>query len=231
MTYGCIRIIANVLFRQCPSNAVVGLDCSGCESWVNKMIMINRLLSCIALVCFLSACATTGNDGGAKKVSYEDQLSSLDEQVGRMLETGAHDEAMAALKEFARHNPERKDPWLRAAKIDFERKNYAEAIVAAEEVLQRDASDRTAKSIRVVSGLRIATQSLEDLRDDIELKGGAKADAVTLAKAMRETLGEDVLVPEREKRRAAPRPAPRPKAANPPPPPAAGSGNPFGALK
>ena len=74
-------------------------------------------------------------------------------------------------------------------------RNYGEAIVAADEVLQRDPADRVAKSVRAVSGLRVATESIADLRNDEDMKGSARADAVSLAKVMRETLGEDVLVP------------------------------------
>lgn len=200
---------------------------------VSKMFKISRLYSCFPIFLLLSACA--GNPVSLDADGYQKELLSLDERVGKLLSSEFHDEAMTALQDFAKRYPERKDPWLQLAKIHFERKSYAEAIVAAEEVLQRDALDRTAKSIRVVSGLRIATQSLQELRDDIELKDGAKADATSLAKVMRETLGEDVLVPENEKRRSASRPArsaPQPRKAPAPAPakPATG-GNPFGALK
>ena len=40
-----------------------------------------------------------------------------------------------------------------------------------------------------------------DLRGDVELKGDARSDAVGLAKVMRETLGEEVLVPPEESRK------------------------------
>jgi hypothetical protein len=64
--------------------------------------------------------------------------------------------------------------------------------------LQRDSTDRSAKSIHAVAGLRVAAQSLADLRNDVELKGNARSDAASLAKVMRETLGEEVLVPPGE---------------------------------
>ena len=94
-----------------------------------------------------------------------------------------------------RPDPERKEPWARKARVQFDAGNYAQAITSAEEVLQRDPADRTAKSIRAVAGLRVATQSLNELRSDVELKGNARTDAIGLVKVMRETLGESVLVP------------------------------------
>lgn len=152
-----------------------------------------------------------------------------------MLEKGNREEAVKILDDLAKKNPGRKDPWVRLAKIHFDGENYAQAIVAAEEALQRDSADRTAKSIRAVGGLRVAAQSLADLRGDVELKGDARSDAVGLAKVMRETLGEDVLVPPEEKKKK-PMPVVRPKPVAPgqasaAQKPQAASGNPFGALK
>ncbi|MBT0963775.1 tetratricopeptide repeat protein [Denitromonas sp. IR12] len=105
------------------------------------------------------------------------------------------DEAVGVLTRLAEENPAQKAPWVRLARIHFDAENYGGAIVAADEALQRDSTDRTAKGLRAVSGLRVATESLAELRDDVNLKGSARADAVSLAKVLRETLGEEVLVP------------------------------------
>ena len=67
--------------------------------------------------------------------------------------------------------------------------------MAAEEALQRDGSDRQAKSILAVSGLRVARRSLQELRADSALAGDVKTDAQVLAKMLRDTLGEQVLFP------------------------------------
>ena len=84
---------------------------------------------------------------------------------------------------------------MRLARLHFEGGNYGEAITAADEVLQRDPADLSAKSIRAVSGLRVATRSLEDIQQDQTLAGAARPDARRLAMLLRATLGEDVLVP------------------------------------
>jgi hypothetical protein len=61
--------------------------------------------------------------------------------------------------------------------------------------LQRDQTDRQAKSVLAVAGLRVATQSLGELRQDASLAGDAKSDAQALAKQLRDTLGEASLFP------------------------------------
>lgn len=193
----------------------------------------------IAAAIVLSGCASKNTAMSQEEFSMAMAQSSA--TADTLLEKGNREEAVKVLGDLAKKNPGRKDPWVRMAKIHFDGENYAQAIVAAEEALQRDSADRTAKSIRAVGGLRVAAQSLADLRGDVELKGDARSDALGLAKVMRETLGEDILVPlEDKKKKSVPpvvRPKPAPVGGQPVPaqPPAAkqpaSSGNPFGALK
>lgn len=152
-------------------------------------------VSLISLCLFLSGCATTG---GGSKQDFSILMEQSDLKVDGLLAKGNQEEAIVVLAEVAKKNPTRKEPWLRMAKTYFDAENYGQAIVASDEVLQRDSTDRTAKSILAVSGLRVATRSLAELRANAELKGSARSDAASLAKALRETLGEDVLVPSAE---------------------------------
>lgn len=155
------------------------------------------LVSFLAIsITVLGGCAS--NKVAMTKEEFVQAMSQSNAQVDALLEKGESDEAVIVLADLAKLNPDRKEPWGRMAKIQFDSGNYAQAIVSAEEVLQRDDTDRTAKSIRAVAGLRVASQSLADLRNDVELKGNARADAASLAAVMRETLGEDVLVPPAE---------------------------------
>lgn len=201
----------------------------------------------ITMAIALSGCASKNTTMSQEEFSTAMAQSSA--TADTLLEKGNREEAIRILGDLAKKNPGRKDPWVRMAKIHFDGENYAQAIVAAEEALQRDSADRTAKSIRAVGGLRVAAQSLTDLRGDVELKGDARSDAVGLAKVMRDTLGEDVLVPlDDKKKKPAPsviRPKPaaltgQPSSAPPAATKAQGSaqassgsqsGNPFGALK
>lgn len=142
----------------------------------------------------LQGCATTAS----APLTQEDFSALIDKtgvQADGLAQGGKLDEAVGLLSKMAQENPARKEPWLKMAKIYFDAADYGNAIVSADEVLQRDKSDQTAKGIRAVSGLRVATQALGDLRGDSNLKGSARSDAISLVKTLRETLGEDVLVP------------------------------------
>ena len=152
------------------------------------------LVFCTTVV--ISGCASNKVSMSQEEFSAAMAQSSM--SVDTLLEKGNQEEAVKILGDLAKKNPGRKEPWIRMAKVHFDAENYAQAIVAAEEALQRDGTDRSAKSIRAVAGLRVAAQSLTDLRGDVELKGDARSDAVGLAKVMRDTLGEDVLVPPGE---------------------------------
>ncbi|MCA8008606.1 tetratricopeptide repeat protein [Burkholderia cenocepacia] len=155
---------------------------------------------------------------------------------------GDQDKALGLYQQLAKSDPTREEPWSRIAQIQFAQNHYGQAIVAAQEALQRDATDRQAKSVLAVAGLRIATQSLGELRQDASLAGDAKSDAQALAKQLRDTLGESALFPP-ETKIAKPRPprrvvhrakaAAEAAASAAPTPPAAqkGSADPFGALR
>jgi tetratricopeptide (TPR) repeat protein len=145
---------------------------------------------------FFAGCATTPTASSDEQ--FSELMMQTEIRVSESIENGNKDDAVRIVSELVAANPGRKEPWIRIAKIHFDATDYAEAIVAADEALEIDSSDRTAKSIRAVSGLRVAAQSLADLRNDAELKGNARADAAGLAMTMRDILGEDVLVPPAE---------------------------------
>ena len=63
------------------------------------------------------------------------------------------------------------------------------------EALQRDPNDKLGNSIVAVSGLRLSTKALADLSQQNNLNGSLRSEAKDLAKLLRASLGEDVLVP------------------------------------
>ncbi|AXA78189.1 hypothetical protein CE206_17865 [Achromobacter xylosoxidans] len=155
----------------------------------------------------MAGCATT--DKPQTDAEYKQSIT----QATETLANKGGDEAVAQFQEIAQRNPSRGEPWSYIAKIRFDEQKYGEAIVAADEALNRDSNDFTAKTVRAVGGLRVAMQSLADLRADALLAGNARSDAVALAAAMRETLGQDVLFPEGRKppRGGGTRPPPKPR--------------------
>ena len=76
----------------------------------------------------------------------------------------------------------------------FDSTDYGEAIVNALEALERDPDDTLANSIVAVSGLRVTSKALADLSQKNNLSGNVRTEAQELAKLLRTSLNEEVLV-------------------------------------
>ncbi|AXV83769.1 hypothetical protein [Ralstonia solanacearum] len=216
-----------------------------------NFLLTSRVLRSLAVLAssavLITGCATTS--GPQSDEAFAKSMSEAEATA----KGGQQDKAIDLYQQIAKANPTRDEPWVRIAQIQFGSEKYPQAILAAEEALQRDNSDRQAKSILAVSGLRVARRSLQELRADSALAGDVRTDAQVLAKMLRDTLGEQALFPADQQpakaqprrprvvKRAAPvtteaanhgagAPAPTAPAA-----PAAGNGggsaDPFGALR
>ncbi|MEX3844702.1 tetratricopeptide repeat protein [Paraburkholderia sp. BR10882] len=167
--------------------------------------MINRVisrLSGVVLACgVIAGCATQDHNLAASPDAFNKALADADTAA----KGGDQDRAIALYQKLAAADPTREEPWSRIAQIQFQQQHYGQAIVAAQEALQRDQTDRAAKSVLAVAGLRVATQSLGELRQDASLQGDAKSDAQALAKQLRDTLGEDSLFPPEQADKPAPK--------------------------
>jgi len=166
-------------------------------------------LPCVAVtgLLLLSACATDGVSVRSEKP----QAATLDRAIAdanAALAAGQSDKAQTILKSAATSYPADKTPWLQMAQMKFDRASYGEAIMNALEALQRDPNDKLGNSIVAVSGLRLSTKALADLSQQNNLNGSLRSEAQDLAKLLRTSLGEDVLVPGVNTRKAAPAPAP-----------------------
>jgi tetratricopeptide (TPR) repeat protein len=150
----------------------------------------------------MAGCATQGNNTASTPEAFDKALADADAASAK---GDDQDHAIALYQQLAQQNPTREEPWSRIAQIQFTQGHYGQAIVAAQEALQRDQSDRRAKSVLAVAGLRVATQSLGELRQDASLAGDAKSDAQTLAKQLRDTLGEATLFPPEVDAKPAPK--------------------------
>jgi tetratricopeptide (TPR) repeat protein len=151
-----------------------------------------KFASAVAACAVVAGCATQDNTAAAVPETFNKNLAAAD----AVWKGGDNDRAIPLYQQLAKDDPTREEPWSRIAQIQFAQNHYGQAIVAAQEALQRDQTDRQAKSVLVVSGLRVATQSLGELRQDEGLTGDATADAQSLAKQLRDTLGEATLFPE-----------------------------------
>lgn len=153
-----------------------------------------HLLPCVACALLLSACATDGStlrSDGQPKLTLDRALADADSAIA----AGQTDKAQTILKNASATYPADKTPWLHLAQIKFDRASYGEAIMNALEALQRDPNDKLGNSIVAVSGLRLSTRALADLSQQNNLNGSLRSEAKDLAKLLRTSLGEDVLVP------------------------------------
>jgi hypothetical protein len=140
----------------------------------------------------LSACSST-KEPPAGKVRIG--LPQLMAQGAAAENSGLKVAALRRYEESAQLYPASKLPWLRIAHVQFHSENYGEAIVAAQQVVARDDSDKVARSILSVSGLRVAAKAVADLSKNRALVGSVRTEAQELAIVLRESLRENVLVP------------------------------------
>lgn len=186
--------------------------------------------------------ATVGKDTATKMITAKAgdnvAMNSAIAKADIAYKSNQSDKATALLKEAASAYPQDKMPWLRMAQAQFDSGNYSEAIINAQEVLIREPKDQVAKSIVVVSGLRLATKALGDLRSQNEISGTLRTEAEDLAKILRENLGETALVAGQHKQTNRKKIDTHKEVKHAPAQPAKSaavkgtdSGNPFGALK
>jgi predicted Zn-dependent protease len=181
-------------------------------------------LTCIAL---LSACASTAptEASHAATKSAATMATAMAEADAAVL-AGQNDKAYTILKKAGGTFPTDKTPWVRMAQMHFDSTNYGEAIVDALEALERDPDDTLANSIVAVSGLRVTSKALADLSQKNNLTGNVRTEAQDLAKLLRTSLNEDVLVPNNRPVATHVRETARKAATH-----ATASSDPFGTLK
>ena len=194
-------------------------------------MIYQRVIPAIVCAVLISACATDGSSGsGAKGQTLAAAMSQADSAVM----AGQNDKAFAILKNASSTFPTEKTPWLRMAQMRFDTSNYGDAILNAQEALQRDPDDTLANSILAVSGLRVSSKALADLSQKNNLTGSVRNEAQDLARLLRDALGEKDLVPSATTHAIAAGKGAARHTASPSPSPArqsAASSDPFGALK
>jgi hypothetical protein len=206
-----------------------------------KKVWFNRLLMVASVVLFSACAVVPPASGPGSKPAVE--LTVLMDQAAAAEKAGSKEAALRQYEEAAKLYPTSKLPWLKIAQIQFDSANYGQSIIAAQQVIARDEQDKVANSILSVSGLRVSTKALADLSRQNELTGSVRNEAQDLAKVLRESLGEKVLVPAPvvvetpRKLRPAVRPAKVRASPNADikgsaaPAAASGGGSPFGGLK
>ncbi|MDZ5635490.1 tetratricopeptide repeat protein [Janthinobacterium sp. GMG1] len=150
-------------------------------------------IACLASALLLVACATP--DQPAPKKPAAPTLAQVMNDADAAARAGQYERAMTLLKGGGSSYPADKAPWLQMAQMKFDRGQYGDAIGHALEALERDPDDKVANSIVAVSGLRLFGKALADLSRQNNLNGSLRSEAQDLAKLLRASIGEDVLVP------------------------------------
>jgi len=89
----------------------------------------------------LAGCATDASLQAGERAGVQ-SLERMLADADRAAAAGQHEKSLAALKAAAASYPSEKAPWLQLAQMRFDRGNYSEAIVQAQEALQRDPADK-----------------------------------------------------------------------------------------
>lgn len=176
----------------------------------------SRLRSSLALASsvllgasLLTACGSSPQLVPASTAPQTPPLEQFMSDAAKAKEEGAKNKERDTYRAAARAYPTRKEPWLKLADSYFEVGDYGNAILAAQEVLQRDVNDNHATSMLAVSGLRVSTSALSSLRQQNNLGADTRTQAEGVVRTLREVLGENVLVPAKSDTAAAPSSEPR----------------------
>ena len=197
-----------------------------------KPAMTLPRIACLASALLLAACATP--EPVAPKKPAAPTLAQVMSDADAAARAGQYERAMTLLKGGGTSYPADKAPWLQMAQMKFDRGQYGDAIGHALEALERDPDDKVANSIVAVSGLRLSGKALADLSRQNNLNGSLRSEAQDLAKLLRVSIGEEVLVPPAKRPPAAGKRATgagAPAAASKGAPAASGTADPFSGLK
>lgn len=150
-------------------------------------------IACLASALLLAACAAP--EQSVPKQAAAPTLAQVMGDADAAARAGQYERAMALLRHGGASYPADKAPWLHMAQMTFDRGQYGNAIGHALEALERDPDDKVANSIVAVSGLRLSGKALADLSRQNNLSGSLRSEAQDLAKLLRASIGEEVLVP------------------------------------
>lgn len=239
-----------------PANIIQGASSRGSRiaDWGRRPVWTGLMLAALFA---LGACSTKPPQSEVQAKDLAAKVEPLSEYMRRAQAAeaaeGGRERARVIYREAAQSYPTDKRPWLRLAQSYFDASDYGNAVLAAQEVVQRDSADSVAQGLLAVSGLRISTAALSALRNQNNLTTSARSEAEDMARNLRTILGESVLVPKpadtaqegvgprtparprvpARPRTARPATAASPSTAAPPPvvPSPQPSSNPFGALR
>lgn len=184
----------NVLGVVTPA---AGIQLFGASSTTKFWRVLNAAILTFSLTA-LTGCAGVPIGEGEPVPAVEALTELMARAEGFAAVPGGREQARDAYRQAAKAYPTSKLPWSKLGESYFEAKDYGNAILAAQEVLEREPTDRAALGVLAVSGLRVSSHALFNLRSEgASANGSIRTEAEALAATLRGVLGESVLFPQR----------------------------------
>ena len=197
VAFEVILRLSSSLINEAQSAANVAMIMTTAQQFLPQSVLRLHLSGWIfTATLLLSGCATTPPPAAAVAAPAVQSLPQAMQEAGKAASEGSKQRSRELYLSAAKSYPASKEPWLKLSEDYFEASNYGQAILAAQEVIQRDPDDSLATGVLAVSGLRVSAAALSTLRkQQTALNGGTRTEAESLARLLRDLLGEPVLVP------------------------------------
>jgi tetratricopeptide (TPR) repeat protein len=153
---------------------------------------------CLACAGALLACASSAPPAPAPVAAPASAatLPELMQRADASAKEGRRELSRLQYREAAKAHPNSAAPWSKLAEDYFESGDHGNAILAAQEVVQREPQNVVAHSVLTLSGLRVSNTALAALREQQSgVPGITREQALTLSRSLRDALGETVLTP------------------------------------
>jgi tetratricopeptide (TPR) repeat protein len=167
------------------------------QTWRTTPASAVRWSTWIAGCVFLAACATnSGTPAPPPKAPAQASLQELMQRAEASAKANRLEASRLEYREAAKAYPTSVLPWSKLAEDYFEKGDHGNAILAAQEVVQREPQNVVAQSVLAVSGLRVSNAALTSLRaQQSGVPTSTREQATALTRTLREALGEYALVP------------------------------------
>lgn len=131
---------------------------------------IHRIAAAVAITLLFSACSSTTPtkkppQSNGPVVVQNPPLVEYIQKSQKEATANQLNNSRETLRAAAVAYPTSKQPWLALAESYFDAGDHGNAILSAQEVIQRDANDQRALGILAVSGLRVSAQALNTLTE------------------------------------------------------------------
>lgn len=159
----------------------------GCRGGLS-LLLVGALGACTVAPVKEGATAEDGAPkASAKSVDVAKKFASADEIMVRAEKTiaaGQPGDAIKLYEQAAKEAPTYKTPWMKLARLYYDKGNFLKAYQAASEAYSRDPMDADARALKAMSALQLASSSVSDWVTAGQAVPADKDNAALLTKAM-----------------------------------------------